>query len=132
MNKIFVLNQITRVNYHETLCRDDLYIWKKKVKKRFFRSPIISYCWDNGYGSILDKYSTDEELLDYFKNIVGREDIFIKDKVLYQKPKVVIHFSDGSKISKVYEDDRLAEYYYTTLLGDLSINNIPYRNSSVD
>lgn len=136
MDRIFVLSQITSVSFTKDCKRDDLFKWHKKVAVHgfwFWRKKIEYYQWDDGFGDIYgERFHTDEELLRYFKNNVGRDDLYIKDKILHQKPFIKIMLSDGDVLTKVFEDDRLAEMYYVSLQNELARNNISYRDLSKD
>lgn len=136
MDRIFVLSQITSISFTKDCKRDDLFKWRKKVVKRgfwFWKKEVEYYQWDDGFGTICgEQFDTDEQLLRYFKYKVGRDDLYIKDKILHQKPFVKIMLSDGNVLTKVFEDDRLADMYYVSLQNELARNNISYRDLSKD
>lgn len=137
MEKIFILSQIVSVSFHKTVNRSDLFKWVKKEKYKgflFWKKKIEYYEWNNDdSGNLLsERYSTDEELLYYSRNYVGRNDLFIKNKVLYQKPYVKLILSNGTYLNKVFEDDILAEQYYISVQAELSRCGIPYRDLSKD
>lgn len=137
MEKIFILSQIVSVSFHKTVNRSDLFKWVKKEKYKgflFWRKKIEYYEWNDGTSSdfLSERYSTDKELLNHFKIYVGRDDLFIKDKVLYQKPYVKLILSNDTHLNKVFEDDILAEQYYVSVQAELSRCGIPYRDLSKD
>lgn len=136
MEKIFILSQIVSVSFHKTVNRSDLFKWVKKEKYKgflFWRKKIEYYEWNDGTSDFLsERYSTDKELLNHFKIYVGRDDLFIKDKVLYQKPYVKLILSNDTHLNKVFEDDILAEQYYISVQTELSRCGIPYRDLSKD
>lgn len=136
MEKIFILSQIVSVSFHKTVNRSDLFKWVKKEKYKgflFWRKKIEYYEWNDGTIDFLsERYSTDKELLNHFKIYVGRDDLFIKDKVLYQKPYVKLILSNDTHLNKVFEDDILAEQYYISVQAELSRCGIPYRDLSKD
>lgn len=127
--KIFNLNQVTFIGCYGSLRRNDLYKWVKKERKHFWcfwKEPEVFYVWkDDDYSLV---HTTDEELLSYFKDICDRTDLYIKDKILYQKPYVRIKLSDGNEIIKDFEHDTFAESYYLTLTNELSYYNIPIKS----
>lgn len=134
MEKIFILSQIVSVSFHKTVNRSDLFKWVKKEKYKgflFWRKKIEYYEWNDGT-FLSERYATDEELLNYFKTYIGRNDLFIKDKVLYQKPYVKLILSNDTHLNKVFEDDILAEQYYVSVQAELSRCGIPYRDLSKD
>lgn len=136
MEKIFILSQIVSVSFHKTVNRSDLFKWVKKEKYKgflFWRKKIEYYEWNDVTSDFLsERYSTDKELLNHFKIYVGRDDLFIKDKVLYQKPYVKLILSNDTHLNKVFEDDILAEQYYISVQAELSRCGIPYRDLSKD
>lgn len=137
MEKIFILSQIVSVSFHKTVNRSDLFKWVKKEKYKgflFWKKKIEYYEWNDGTSSdfLSERYATDEELLNYFKTYIGRNDLFIKDKVLYQKPYVKLILSNDTHLNKVFEDDILAEQYYVSVQAELSRCGIPYRDLSKD
>ena len=136
MEKIFILSQIVSVSFHKTMKRSDLFKWVKKTKYKgflFWRKKIEYYEWNDGNSDVFDNhFSTDEELLKYFKTYIGRDDMFIKDKVLYQKPYVKMILANDGHLNKVFSDDVLAEQYYTSVKAELSRCGIPYRDLSKD
>lgn len=136
MEKIFILSQIASISFHKTKNRSDLFKWVKKKKYKgflFWRKKIEYYEWVSDYAFLFDeRYSTDEKLLNNAKDYVGRDDLFIKNKVLYQKPYVELMLSNGEHLKKVFEDDILAEQYYVSVQAELSRCGIPYRGLSKD
>lgn len=136
MEKIFILSQIVSVSFHKTMKRSDLFKWVKRTKYKgflFWRKEIEYYEWNDGNSDVFDNhFSTDEELLKYFKTYIGRDDMFIKDKVLYQKPYVNMILTNDGHLNKVFSDDVLAEQYYTSVKAELSHCGIPYRDLSKD
>ena len=136
IEKIFILSQIVSVSFHKTMKRSDLFKWVKRTKYKgfwFWRKKIEYYEWNDGNSDVFDNhFSTDEELLKYFKTYIGRDDMFIKDKVLYQKPYVKMILANDGHLNKVFSDDVLAEQYYTSVKAELSRCGIPYRDLSKD
>lgn len=133
---IFVLGQIVSVSFVRDCRRDDLFKWCKKVRGSgflFWKKEYEYYQWDDGDDTICgQKFDTDEELLEYFRVYVKRNDLYVKDKVLHQKPFVKIALSDGNVLTKVFEDDRLAEMYYVSLQAEMARCNVYYRDFSKD
>lgn len=137
MEKIFILSQIVSVSFHKTVNRSDLFKWVKKEKYKGFlfgkrRLSIMNGMMVPSSDFLSERYATDEELLNYFKTYIGRDDLFIKDKVLYQKPYVKLILSNDTHLNKVFEDDILAEQYYVSVQAELSRCGIPYRDLSKD
>lgn len=88
-------------------------IRKNKVKKL----KEYAWVWQHPIIESIDTFAffkTDEKLLEYI-NPLGFNKYFIKNKKLFISPKVVFHYVNGDKRTKVFELNSQAEAYYNSI-----------------
>lgn len=134
MDKIYTLNNIVSIELVKSKRLESLFKWEtiNKVTGFLFwkKEQNIKRWISFDYGLVC---YTDEELLDFLSSLNGGESkYFIKNKILYNKPHVIISFNNGEKYYKFFEDETFAEIYINSLKRDLTGNGIGFRDLSKD